>query len=81
MIKMGENILTIYDENDNVKDYKILLVIENDYKYIIYTDLNNYNIKKNLYAIKLNSLESNETLFINNSEWKMLEKEYNNLIK
>ena len=47
----------------------------------IYTDLTNYNIKKNLYAIKLNSLESNEPIFINDSEWQMIEKEYQNLIK
>lgn len=78
---MGENILTIYDEDNNTKDYKILLVIEKDYKYIIYTDLNNYNIKKNLYAIKLNSLESKEPIFINDSEWKMIYDEYQNLIK
>ena len=78
---MNENIITIYDENNIAKDYKILLVFENNYKYIIYTNLNNYNIRKNLYAIKLNSLDSNETIFINDSEWEMLEKEYNNLIK
>ena len=78
---MGNNILTIYDENNNAKDYKVLLVIENDYEYIIYTDLNNYNIKKNLYAIKLSSLESTEPIFINDTEWEMIEKEYQNLIK
>lgn len=78
---MSDNILTVYDENDNPKDYKILLVLEDDYKYIIYTDLNNYNIKKSLYAIKLSSLESTEPLYINDEEWKKLEKEYLNLIK
>lgn len=78
---MENNILTVYDENNNAKDYKVLLVIEKDYKYIIYTDLNNYNIKKNLYAIKLSSLESTEPVFINSTEWEMIEKEYQNLIK
>ena len=81
MIKMNENILTIYDENNKSKDYKILLVIEKDYQYIIYTNLTNYNIKKDLYVIKLDSLDSKETLYINDSEWKMIEKEYNNLVK
>lgn len=78
---MGNNILTVYDENNNTKDYKVLLVIESDYKYIIYTDLNNYNIKKNLYAIKLKSLDSNEPIYINDTEWKMIEKQYQTLIK
>ena len=78
---MNENILTVYDTNNNAKDYKILLVIEKDYKYIIYTNLNNYNIKKDLYAIKLNSLEETEPIYINDSEWEMLIKEYNNLVK
>ena len=78
---MGNNILTIYDENNNTKDYKVLLVIENEYRYIIYTDLNNYNIKKNLYAIKLKSLDSTEPIYINDTEWKTIENEYQNLIK
>ena len=78
---MGENLLTIYDQNNNAKDYKILLVIEKNYKYIIYTDLKNFNIKKNLYAIKLKTLDSQEPVYINDSEWEMIEEEYQNLIK
>ena len=77
---MSENIITIHDNNTE-KQYKILMVIEKENYYIIYTDINNYNIKKDLYAIKVNSLESTESLPISDEEWKMLEIEYQNLIK
>ena len=79
-MNMNENIITTYD-NKNEDKYKILLAIEKENYYIIYTDLKNYNIKEDLYAIKLNSLDSEEVLPISDDEWKMLEYEYNNLVK
>ena len=77
---MNENIITIYDQNNNPEQYKILLIIEKKYKYIIYTDIKNRNIKNNLYAIKVSSLKELKPLKINDSEWQMIEKEYNNSI-
>ena len=77
---MKDNIITIYDDIGK-KDYKVLLVIEKEYYYVIYTDISNENIKKDLRAIKLKSLDSKEPLPISNDEWKMIEKEYQNLIK
>ena len=81
MIKMNDNIITVYDKNNNQKQYKILLVIEKDYYYIIFTNLNNYNIKENLYAVKLKCLNDTSPLLINDNEWLILEQEYLNLIK
>ena len=81
MIDMSENIIKIYDTNNNYKDYKVLLTIEKDYFYVIYTDLENNNIKENLYAIKLKSLDSNDTIPIDDLEWQIIEEEYNNLLK
>ncbi len=75
------DIITLYDENNQTKDYKLLLVIDKDFKYIIYTDLDNNNIKNDLYAIKVKSLNNNEeTISINDSEWNMIEEEYNKIV-
>ena len=78
---MNENIIKIYDNNDFEKEYKILLVIEKDYYYIVYTDLNNYSIKKDLSVIKVDSLEHGNIITMDDNDWKMIEQEYNNLIK
>ena len=76
---MNKNIITIYD-NENILKYKILLVIKKDYNYIIYTDLNNENINKNLYAIKILDFNDQSPLPINDDEWQMINNEYNKLI-
>ena len=57
---MDEDIITLYDDNNQSTDYKLLLVIDKNYQYLIYTDLDNMDISKNLYAIKINNLKSNE---------------------
>ena len=81
MSKMNNDIITVYDENNEKEDYKLLLVINKEYKYLIYTKLNNLNLKRNLYAVKIKDLKSNEeTLEISNDEWEMIEKTYKNLI-
>lgn len=77
---MNENIITIYDNENNKKDYKILLIIEKEYYYIIYTDLKNTNIKKNLNVVKVSSLDKLDIIPMNNNDWKIVEKEYKNLI-
>ena len=77
---MNENVITIYDNENNKKDYKILLIIEKEYYYIIYTDLKNTNIKKNLNVVKVSSLDKLDIIPMNNNDWKIVEKEYKNLI-
>ena len=77
---MNENIITIYDNENNKKDYKILLIIEKEYYYIIYTDLKNTNIKNNLNVVKVSSLDKLDIIPMNNNDWKIVETEYKNLI-
>ena len=78
---MNKDILTIYDNEGNTKDYKLLLVIDKEFKYLIYTDLDNINIKKNLYAVKIKDLNrSADTLPIDDNEWEMIEETYKKLI-
>ena len=78
---MNENIITIYDAKNNKKDYKILLIIEKKYCYIICSDINNPSIKNNLIVVKLVSLDNLEILPISDDEWKSLEDEYTDIIK
>ena len=75
---MNKDIITIYDNDNNKKEYKMLFIIEKEYKYIIYTDLENNNLFKKLYAVKIN--KDNNTLEINNDEWQMIENEYQKLL-
>ena len=71
------NNITIYDENNDPKEYKILLIINKKFKYIIYTDLDNDNIEKNLNVAKVSSLDNiNEMLPINDEEWQMIDECY-----
>ena len=74
---MNKDIITIYDNNDNKKNYKLLFIIEKEFKYIIYTDIDNNDLTKNLYAVKV---KDNNSLEITDKEWKMIEKEYNKLL-
>ena len=57
---MNNDLITLYDSNNQKKDYKLLLVIDNEYKYVIYTDIDNTDINKNLYAIKIKEFNNNE---------------------
>ena len=76
---MNKNIITIYD-SENIEKYKILLVIKKDYNYIIYTDINNDSIKKNLYVVKTLDFNNLTPITINDDEWQMINSEYNKLI-
>lgn len=76
---MSKDIITIYDDN-GPKEYKLLMIIDQEYKYIIYTDLDNLDIKKDLYAIKVKELNSNEVFPITSNEWDMIKKTYNKLV-
>ena len=76
-----DDIITLYDENNQKQDYKLLLILDKDFKYLIYTNINNNDVKNDLYAIKLKTLNNNETSIpITNDEWTMIEKESLNLI-
>lgn len=76
------DIITLYDENNNKKDYKVLLVINDEYKYIIYTDIDNKDLRSNLMVAKVKSLDNlSETLPINQDEWKYIENKYKEIIK
>ena len=76
------DIITLYDENNNKKDYKVLLVINDEYKYIIYTDIDNKDLRNNLMVAKVKSLDNlSETLPINQDEWKYIENKYKEIIK
>ena len=78
---MSKDIITLYDESGNKEDYKLLLVIDKGFKYLIYTDINNFDIKNNLYAVKINGLNRNEeTVPIDDDEWEMIEKTYQEFI-
>lgn len=68
-------------ENDVTKEYKVLLVIDKDYKYVIYTDKDNYQPDKNLMVAKVKSInEMNESLPITDDEWKMIEDNYQKIL-
>ena len=60
---MNNDIITIYDGNHS-KDYKLLCIIDKEYKYLIYTERYNMDVSNNLYAIKVNSLDNKEILTI-----------------
>lgn len=79
---MNKDIITLYDENNQKKEYKLLLVIDKEFKYLVYTDSENNDISKNLYAVKIKELKSNEEILpINDDEWEMIETKYKELIK
>ncbi len=77
---MNRDIIILYDDNGK-KEYKLLMVINKEYKYLIYTEIDNCNPEKKLYAIKTKALKSGEeTIPITDEEWTMIEKVYTNLI-
>lgn len=73
------DLITISINNES-KQYKLLFIYE--HKYVIYTDLNNDDISKNIYVIKLNSLDKNEkNIPITAKELEVLENKYQELLK
>ncbi len=78
---MNNDLITLYDSNNQKKDYKLLLVIDNEYKYVIYTDIDNTDINSNLYAIKIKEFNNNEeTIPIDDNELLMIENKLKELI-
>ena len=67
-------------KNDEEKDYQLLMTIDD--KYIIYTELDNTNIKKDIHVLKVNSIENNnESISISDEELEIVTKKYLNIIK
>lgn len=78
---MNNDLITLYDSNNQKKDYKLLLVIDKEYKYVIYTDIDNTDINSNLYAIKIKEFNNNEeTIPIDDNELIMIETKLKELI-
>ena len=78
---MNNDLITLYDNNNQKKDYKLLLVIDKEYKYVIYTDIDNTDINSNLYAIKIKEFNNNEeTIPIDDNELLMIENKLKELI-
>ena len=78
---MNRDTITLYDEDNQQKDYKLLLVINNEFKYVIYTNIENTDINKDLYVIKIKEFKNNEeTIEISDSELEMIENEFKKLI-
>ncbi len=67
-------------ENNVEKEYCLLLTIDN--KYIIYTDIDNNNINKNIYVIKVDSINDNQSILpITDDELNIINQKYLELIK
>lgn len=78
---MNNDIITVTNNNNEKIDYKLLMVIDKNFKYLIYTDIDNTNYKKNIYAVKVKSLNINEeTIPITDNEWEMIENEYKKIV-
>ena len=78
---MNDDIITLYDSNNQKYEYKLLMVLDKEYKYLIYTNIGNNDIKTDLHAIKIKELNNNEEIIpLTNEEWTMIENEYQNLI-
>lgn len=78
---MKGDIITLYDNNNKQEDYKLLCIICKEYNYLLYTDILNTNVNKNVYAIKTKSLKKfEEVLPIDENEWDMIENTYKKLI-
>ena len=81
MMLMNDDIITLYDSNNQKYEYKLLMVLDKEYKYLIYTNIGNNDIKTDLHAIKIKELNNNEEIIpLTNEEWTMIENEYQNLI-
>lgn len=77
---MNKDIITIYDNDNLPKEYKLLMVIDNEFKYIVYTDTENDNLNKNIFVTKIQDFNSNETLSITDDELNMVNNKYQEII-
>ena len=70
----------ILNENNQEKKYQILLLIDN--KYIIYTNINNNNLHKDIHVIKVQTINNNQvSLPISNEELEEINQKYLEIIK
>lgn len=67
--------ITVYDKDNNSRECSVLAIILN--KYIVYTDIDNNNLKHNLYVNKFKKFDMNITLMpLDNIDWIIVEKAY-----
>ena len=67
-------------ENNTEKEYRLLSIIDN--KYIIYTDIDNINIYKDIYVVKVNQVGDNQnTIPISDEELKIVNQKYLDFMK
>ena len=76
------DVLNIYRKNGQKDEYKLLCIIEKDFKYVIYTNKENNNIKENLYVAKTQKANYlDEIIPMNDYDWELINKEYLNLLE
>lgn len=75
---MDKDIITIVSNNEK-KEYRLLSIINN--QYIIYTNLDNDNITKDIHVIKVESMDNLDKIIpMTDKEYEIITKKYDNLI-
>lgn len=77
------DIIKVYNENNEEKDYILLAIFTiNGKQYIVYKDINNESINENLLASRIDEFSKDMKLFpLSDKEWDMVSDEYQKLIK
>ena len=75
------DLITIYRENGKKEKYKLLCVIKKDYNYIIYTNLKNTDVTKNIYIAKTkNASYLEEIQAMDDIDFSFVKETYLNLL-
>ena len=75
---MDKDIITIVSNNEK-KEYRLLAIISN--QYIIYTNLNNSDITKDIHVIKVESIDNLDKIIpMTDEEYEIINKKYDNII-
>ena len=76
-----EDIIKIINNNEE-KEYILLAIFTiNGKQYIVYKDIDNDSINKNLLASRVDEFKSNMKLFpLTDEEWNTVEEEYKKII-
>ena len=78
MMIMDKDIITIVSNNEK-KEYRLLAIISN--QYIIYTNLNNSDITKDIHVIKVESIDNLDKIIpMTDEEYEIINKKYDNII-
>ena len=75
-------IIVTNDANEKKECYLLASLGINDKKYIIYKDVDNKDIDKNLMASRIEMLSQEMQLFpLSEEEWELVSEEYSKIIK